>query len=535
MTEHTASRWELYRPADVEVTRGWELTTLVEPSRLFGSNGIRWAPDGTLWITEFNGEHISRWDPETNELSLGSPMDPAIKGPDDIAFDARGGFYVTETLNGRVTGRRADGRAVVVLDDSPGANGITVDPRTDELYVDEMREGGRVLRLDKSGNGDHTVLADGLEWCNAMEMSPHGELFFPQVFAGTVLALDPDTGALRTAATGLSVPTAVKFDGRGRLVVSEAGAGVITAIDLTDGTRTTLAESGIGIDNFCYDPQGRLYVSNFCEARVERYDTSGRVTARVSAGGLMGPYQVCADSDGRLYAADANTLVALSDDGMDRLTRLLIDQSFVAVGVASVGDALLVLSLAGDVYARDGLGAMHTVLSSSDDATTQILSTALAGATAISGDGRTGLIALSDGGDLVEIGPDLTLGRRRRSGLANVSAVAIGDGRLAACDQGSGRVVVLDGDAGYQLDGFDAPRALALADGAVYVVELGQRRLVRVDPVSGARETVCSGLPVGMPVEGVEHERRCSLTVLPDRSLVIGCDGDGGVRRLARV
>lgn len=533
MTSTVPSRWELYRELDLATAPGWEVETLVQPSRLFGSNGIRWAPDGLLWITEFNGEQVSRWDPATDTLSLGSPMGPDIKGPDDIAFDAAGGFYVTETLNGRVTGRHADGRAVVVLDDSPGANGITIDPRTDELYVDEMREGGRVLRLDKSGNGAHTVLADGLEWCNAMEMSAHGEMFFPQVFAGTVLALDPDTGELRTAVDGLAVPTAVKFDSQGRLVVSEAGAGVITAIDLTDGTRTTLAEAGAGIDNFCFDPAGRLYVSNFCEARVERYDANGRVTQRVSAGGLMGPYQVCADSAGRLFAADANTLVALKDGRPDRLTRLLIDQAFVAVGVASVGDKLLVLSLAGDVYARDADGTLHTVFTASADLNSQLLSTVQAAASAVSGDGTTGLIALT-AGELVEIGSDLTLGRRHRSGLHTVSAVAIGDGRVAACDQAAGRAVVLDGDESYQITNLEGPRALALAHGALYVIELDQRRLVRIDPTSGVRETVCTGLPVGMPVGEIDHVRRCSLTVLPDGALVVGCDGDGGVRRLAR-
>src|SRR6185437_2182613 len=97
---------------------------------------------------------------------------------------------VTETMNGRVTGRRSDGEYVVLLDDAPGANGITVDPHTDELYVDEMREGGRVLRVDRNQLGRYTVLADELAWCNAMEVSPLGELCFPQVFAGLVLGID---------------------------------------------------------------------------------------------------------------------------------------------------------------------------------------------------------------------------------------------------------------------------------------------------------------------------------------------------------
>lgn len=75
------------------------------PNPLYGSNGIRIAPDGTLWITQVNGDQITAWDPSDGSFSLADPMGSPMTGPDDVVFDSDGTCYVTETLNNRVSAR----------------------------------------------------------------------------------------------------------------------------------------------------------------------------------------------------------------------------------------------------------------------------------------------------------------------------------------------------------------------------------------------------------------------------------------------
>ena len=46
--------------------------------------------------------------------------------------------------------------------------------------------------------------------------------------------------------------------------------------------------------------------------------------------------------------------------------------------------------------------------------------------------------------------------------------------------------------------GLDRPQGIATDGSAVFVVEAGNRQLVRVDPQSGAVEVIARGLPVGL-------------------------------------
>ena len=62
-TPSTYSRYDLYGSRPPSVAGGWVLGTVVAPNPLYGSNGIRIALDGTLWITQVNGDQITAWDP----------------------------------------------------------------------------------------------------------------------------------------------------------------------------------------------------------------------------------------------------------------------------------------------------------------------------------------------------------------------------------------------------------------------------------------------------------------------------------------
>lgn len=528
------SRFALYGMPAPQPAHGWALDAVVAPNPLYGANGIRIAPDGSLWITQVNGDHITAWVPTTGELVIADPMGSPMGGPDDVAFDAAGDCYVTETLNNKVSARRGGGY-VVLLEDTRGPNGITIDPSNDRLFVDEMAEGGRVLELDRERPGEVRVIAEGLDWLNALERGADGRLYIPQVFAGQVIAVDVDSGAVEVVATDLGLPTAVKFHPDGSLVVSEAAAGVITAIDLVSGTRRSVCRPGPGIDNFCFDGNGALYTSNFVEARVERWSAGeAELVDRIAPGGLIGPASVAAWEGGGLIVADHNSIVRVHDGGrLERLTSLLGNQQFVADAALHVAGTIVALTLAGEVVTIDpATGATTKLIEATGSMNDQLLGLSAKLCSAVATDGTRVLAGVDH--DVVAMGTDGN-GRSTTSfGQARIDAIAAAGDLIAISDREEGTVVVRGPGGDTTVDGFDQPEAIAFHAGALFVAETGSRRITRVALDGSRRDVVVESAPIGMPQPCGRLGRSTSLHADGD-AVYVGCDGDGSILRLSTV
>lgn len=162
------SRYIATRPS---VAPGWCLERVTAPSRLFGANGLHTGPDGRIYVAQVTGSQISALDPATGALQTVAAKGGDIIAPDDVAFDGGGNLYATEVMDGRVSVLDSAGRARVLRDDLPSANGITV--HRDRLFVNECRDGGRLLELDRDG-GVSQILLEDLPSPNAMEVGPDG-------------------------------------------------------------------------------------------------------------------------------------------------------------------------------------------------------------------------------------------------------------------------------------------------------------------------------------------------------------------------
>ena len=148
-----SDRWQMYSDVTATVAPGWRLDTVTPPSRLGGSNGMTFGPDGRLYVTQVFASQVTAIDIDSGAHEVFSPLGSGIVGPDDAIFGADGTFYATEPLIGRVTARNPDGSYRVLYDDLPAANGITMDHARRRLFVDEFRPGGRLMEVDPSGPG----------------------------------------------------------------------------------------------------------------------------------------------------------------------------------------------------------------------------------------------------------------------------------------------------------------------------------------------------------------------------------------------
>ena len=511
-------RWSAYTDLTPSVAHGWALETVTPPSRLGGSNGITVGPDGRLYVTQVFFSQVTAIDVDTGEHEVFSPLGSGIRGPDDGIFGADGTFYATEPMFGRVSARDADGTYRVVADDLPAANGVTMDAARQRLFVDEFRPGGRLMELDPTGKEPPRIFLEDLAGPNAPAVGPDGRLWFPQVFADQVWWYDLDTGESRLAVDDLARPTAIKFDSQGRLVVSEAAAGRITAVDITTGERTTLAEVPLGIDNLALSPDDRLFVAHYVDGRVAE-ETGGRTAccpSPVCSARTVWPSTPTARSCSPTASAPVRCAPAwpsATSASSSTCRRWPSASRRSVAGRRCSGRRAR--SCCTPVANRPCSSPDWRIPRACAPTATVCWSPSAAAAVWSRVDAAGTVTPLVDG-------------------LPSAAAVDVVSGGFVVS---AGTTVVFVDAHGERrtIDGFADAQGVAVAGEQVLVADAGRHELVAVNLVDGRREMIVSGAPIGLPVEGIVPAAFTPLAPDGAGGVLVGCNGDGSIRRLTRV
>jgi sugar lactone lactonase YvrE len=502
---------------------------------LFGANGLRTGPDGRVYVAQVTGSQISALDLATGRIDTVSAKGGDIIAPDDIAFDAAGNLYATEVMDGRVSMLDTSGRARVLRDDLPCANGITV--YQDRLFIGEMREGGRLLELDLNGGGLR-VLVDSMPMLNAMEVGPDGLLYFPVMGTNEIWRIDPNGGEPQRVTDELGVPDSVKFDSDGFIVSTQVASGQVLRIDPRSGEQTLLAQLNPGLDN-CTFVDGRLFVSNI-SGEITEILRSGE-TCSVLPTALNWPLDIAVGDDGHLYVADGTSFYLVRADGSLQTVGMLFTPGYPGFlrGLAPAGPGAFVVATSGGQIARYR----------PSDGETDYLA-----------DGFDQLYGVAVGpGDAI-VFAELGTGRVHSLRSGNVEVLASGlqdpvgvafdsERRPLVAESGAGRVVRLAGASKSSetvIDGLQRPQGIAVADGTLYIVDAGAKEVVAFDLTTQERHAIASGLPVGPPPGLVPKPLRglppfsgpqgpfAGITVGHDGTLYVSADGDGSVLALRR-
>jgi sugar lactone lactonase YvrE len=515
------------------VAEGWRLERLTAPSRLFGANGLRTGPDGRLYIAQVTGSQISALDVGTGRLDTISAKGSDIIAPDDVAFGPDGTMYATEVMDGRVSSLAKDGRARVLRDDLPCANGIAV--HQGRLFINECRDGGRLMELDLDG-GAPRVLLENLPSPNAMEVGPDGMLYYPLMTANEIWRVDPEGGQPQRVAGDLGVPDAVKFDSDGYIVSTQVASGQVLRIDPRSGEQTVLAQLTPGLDNLAI-VEGRLFASNFTGEITEIL--GGGESRTMLPGGLNWPLDLAVGDDGRLYVADGTYFYAVGPDGSLQTVGMLFSPGYPGFlrGLAPAGSGEFVVTTSGGQVARYRPATNETDYLATDF--DQLYGVAIGpGQTIVFAELGTGRVHALRSGNVETLASD----------LQDPVGVAIApDGSPLVAESGAGRVMKLTGSgADVVVDGLQKPQGLLVRDGQLYIVDAGAKEVIAFDLNSKARNTIASGLPVGAP-PGVEPKPLkgmppfsgpqgpfAGIAAGPDGLLYVSADADGSVLALRR-
>jgi len=134
---------EPYRGPITRVTSDGEVSIWAETE---GANGHRIREDGSHLVCDRARSAVLELDENGQEIAVAASTcgDAALRHPNDIVLDARGGFYFTDPRRGeddpigRVCYVDAQGQSHIVAQWEGYPNGITLSPDGDVLYVAEF-------------------------------------------------------------------------------------------------------------------------------------------------------------------------------------------------------------------------------------------------------------------------------------------------------------------------------------------------------------------------------------------------------------
>lgn len=241
-----------------------------------GPNGLAVGPDQALYVCNNGGfawrleENLFRPAMASSDYVTGSiqrvdPRSGAVRvlydrcgahklnGPNDLVFDARGGFYFTDLGKMRARDRdhgviyyaRADGsRIVEVAHPALTPNGIGLSPDGRVLYVAET-EPARLWAFDivepgvvtkqgwPSPNGGRLVIGlPGFQRFDSLAVEASGNISVATLISGCISVIAPDGRLLRQVKMGDPVTTNICFGGADRRTayVTLSGIGQLVAL-----------------------------------------------------------------------------------------------------------------------------------------------------------------------------------------------------------------------------------------------------------------------------------------------------------------
>jgi sugar lactone lactonase YvrE len=473
---------------------------LAQGSPIHGANGLMFDGNDRLYIASVGGREILVMDPNTGQILDRLGLDEGVESPDDLTFGPDGSLYWTALFSGEVGRISPDGVKTgqfVAL----GVNPITFSD-DGRMFVALDFLGDGLYELDPDLVEPPRLIIEELGFLNGFDFGPDGYLYGPIYTQGKVVRIDVDTGEMNTVADGFSVAPAVKFDSRGRLYTGDSVTGEVFRVGL-DGQKEVIATGLVGLDNFAFDSNDRLFVSGSDDGYIAEVLPDG-VTRMVSEAGMISPQGVAVlDQTGGPAVFVADMMTMRQFDGANGESQQVYRSSMGGPGlanpiaVAADGDHIVISSwFANMVQVWDP--ATNEIIEAYDDFAVPL--------NAIRFQGDLVVAELGSGSIVRAEGANPAARATMAEGLAVPAGLAANENSLWASDWATGQVLQLIAD-GQPLaepvtvvSGLSFPEGLAVgADGTLLVVESGVGRLSAIDPETGQVRTIAEGLELGAP------------------------------------
>jgi sugar lactone lactonase YvrE len=486
----------------------YRVERLIPDSPVHGVNGMEFDSDGYLIASSMAGAEIYRIDVQTGQTET---LVSAPQGlGDGLAIGPDGTMAWTALPAAEVRALRPDGEIVVLASGLSGINSIKFS-RDGKLYAAQVRADDAVYEIDVNGEKPARLVARGMDCpadalcgLNSFDISDSNILYGPLMASGAITRIDLDDGKFSEAASGLDQPTGARLDSHGALYALNWLEGTLVRVDLETQAKEIVAKLPPPLDNLTIGPGGSVYVSNPVHNVIFAVNPDTGATQRILEGGLVMPGDVAImQVDGR------ETLLVTGVFGYRQLDietgamtpPVLSDTTHASFAIDSKG---------GIVATTDYRSGTVRVLDYESGKMLQVMSDFNTPYQVRLLDDGGLLLAEFGSGSVLHIGPG---GSRRvvTGGLGGPVGLAMADKDAAYVTESTAGIVsrirLSDGDRIIVAEGLQQPEGIAIDhDGRIIVAETGARRLIVIDPTSGAYDTIAGDLPIGLaPYTGPEQ------------------------------
>ena len=479
------------------------------------TNGISFAPDGTLWVANVLGATITQIDPDSGEILSRLTAADGVLFPDDVVVGSDYTIYWTDIGLGTVFKKPFGQPAYPLVFPIPGglnsANPLTLSPDGSRLFAagcygvppanNSFVEIDPDLDLDFVSAGIIRTYREDVPGCASNGMSWHdGALYAPQPFTDEILRIDADAGTdaatavIAPVTTGFKVPIGTAFDSHGDLYALAQGVGEVVKVDLSSSdlanNRTVIAEIPVGwADNIAINADDRIFISSASDSAIVEVMPGGALRT-VVPGQFELPLGVAVIGK-TLYTANVGGLW-----GFNRKTGAQTSVLRAAFGLTEFPSTSSVVAWGRKLVVMSALSGQISIWDPKTD--TPVASNFLFPPTDAQ-PFRSHLIVTQSNGEIVRLSRDLVptdvIGN-----IPGASGLARRGGNVYVADSDDGTVLQIIKHKKVLatpivvVDGLSSPEGIDIQGNTMYVVEGGTQSLTRINLKSGKRKTIATDL-----------------------------------------
>jgi sugar lactone lactonase YvrE len=518
--------------AAIAQTASYRVQILVPPSAMHAVEGIVLDDTGRLFGTSIHGQRVYQIDLRTGAVTVF--IDSPHGESDDVAVGpagtpAAGIVAWTAQRSGEIRAQRPGGQPVVLMRDVPRVNPIAFNA-AGRLFTAQVGAGDDTLwELDPLAARPPRRVASAQGRLNGFAFGPDGRLYAPQFGTDRLVAIDIESGARTTIATGLGAPAAVKVAPNGDVYSVDYLSGDLWRTVPATGQSAKLTNLPAPLDSLVLAPGGRIILSSAADSSLFVFEPASGALRTLVRGWFTLPLGVAL-----VEHAGRPSLLVTDPFGY----RFVDPQSGAVTRPPWAGNRGASTAVAANAQRMVLANAPVARLRAIDRSTDQIVwdNSAVRN--------PRGLVLLGDGsamvadvasGELLQV--DGAGARVLASGLQQpVAVMTESPNVLLVTEFSAGRIQRVDVQSGaHQVvaEGLDRPTGLArLPDGRLAVVEASAGRVLAIDLGTKQRTVLASGLPLSLDGLDLPQDSPAGIVVDAAGAVYLACPGDNSIRVL---
>jgi hypothetical protein len=256
---------------------------------------------GDLYVTNTQAGTVSKFAPGATTPSATLT---GLDYPEAMAFDASGDLFVANASGYFGVSEFAPGATTptTALSDPDDPTALAFDT-SGNLYVANGAYLNNTVIKFAPGSTTPTATLTGLDDPDALAFDASGNLFVANA-GGTVSEFAPGATTRTATLTGLNIPNALAFDGSGNLYVVNGNGDTVSKFAPGSTTPTATLTGPIYPTALAIDAAGNVYVANESDNSVSEF-APGATTPTVTFTGLDVPRGLAFDTSGTLYVANS--------------------------------------------------------------------------------------------------------------------------------------------------------------------------------------------------------------------------------------